>query len=124
VGTKAQAQTRPLWARGIEGHSALVTGAGRGLGRACALALSQAGARVIAFARSAGIDPELPVIAATMGASLGFLLPVSTPCNAIVYGTGRVPLRAMMRHGLVLDAVGVVVIVAVVGMLGPLVIGR
>jgi len=53
VGTKAQAQTRPLWARGIEGHSALVTGAGRGLGRACALALSQAGARVIAVARSA-----------------------------------------------------------------------
>jgi len=79
---------------------------------------------VIAFARSAGIDPVLPVIAATMGASLGFLLPVSTPCNAIVYGTGRVPLRAMMRHGLVLDVVGIVTIVAVVAGLGPLVLGR
>ena len=44
---------RPLWARGIAGHVALVTGAGRGLGRACALALSEAGARVIAVSRTA-----------------------------------------------------------------------
>ena len=43
----------PVWARGIEGHVALVTGAGRGLGRACALALSGAGARVIAVSRTA-----------------------------------------------------------------------
>lgn len=79
---------------------------------------------VIAFARSAGIDPTLPVVAATMGASLGFLLPVSTPCNAMVYGTGRVPLAVMRRHGVLLDVVGVVTIVAVVAGLGPLVVGR
>lgn len=42
----------PIWAQGIEGQVALVTGAGRGLGRACALALSQAGARVVAIART------------------------------------------------------------------------
>lgn len=44
---------RPVWTRGIEGQVALVTGAGRGLGRACALALSEAGARVIAVSRTA-----------------------------------------------------------------------
>jgi sodium-dependent dicarboxylate transporter 2/3/5 len=79
---------------------------------------------VIAFARSAGIDPTLPVIAATMGASLGFLLPVSTPCNAMGYGTGRVPLAAVMLHGILLDVVGVAIIVAVVAGFGPLVVGR
>jgi sodium-dependent dicarboxylate transporter 2/3/5 len=78
---------------------------------------------VIAFANAAGIDPALPVVASTMGASLGFLLPVSTPCNAMVYGTGRVPLRVMMRHGILLDVAGIVTIVAVVGLLGPLVLG-
>ena len=44
---------RPVWARGIDGHVALVTGAGRGLGRACAIALSAAGARIIAISRTA-----------------------------------------------------------------------
>ena len=43
---------RPVWARGIEGQVALVTGAGRGLGRACALALSRVGARVFAVSRT------------------------------------------------------------------------
>ena len=47
-----ESNAAPVWARGIEGHVALVTGAGRGLGRACALALSEAGARVVAVART------------------------------------------------------------------------
>jgi len=78
---------------------------------------------VIAFARSAGIDPVVPAIGATLGASLGFMLPVSTPCNAIVYGSGRIPLTAMMRHGLLLDVVGIIVIVTVLGTLGPSILG-
>jgi sodium-dependent dicarboxylate transporter 2/3/5 len=78
---------------------------------------------VIAFARSAGIDPVLPAIGATMGASLGFMLPVSTPCNLIVYGSNRISLTMMMRYGVVLDVVGVVVIVVVVAVLGPAVLG-
>jgi len=79
---------------------------------------------VIAFARSAGIDPVVPALGATMGASLGFMLPVSTPTNAIVYGSGRIPLTAMIRHGILLDIVGVVAIVVIVGTLGPLAVGR
>ncbi len=79
---------------------------------------------VIAFARSSGVDPVLPAIGATMGASLGFMMPVSTPCNAIVYGSGRIPLRTMMRHGLLLDLIGIVAIVALVALLGPVVLSH
>ena len=52
--TESQSPSRglPQWAAGLDGHIALVTGAGRGLGRACALALSAAGAQVIAVART------------------------------------------------------------------------
>jgi len=52
-------------------------------------------------------------LAATFAASLGFMMPVSSPCNAIVYGTGRIPLRAMMAGGVILDLVGLAVIVTV-----------
>jgi sodium-dependent dicarboxylate transporter 2/3/5 len=74
---------------------------------------------VIAVSQAAGADPLAPALGATMGASLGFMLPVSTPCNAIVYGSGRVPLSTMMRHGLMLDVVGVIVVAAGVWLLVP-----
>ena len=75
---------------------------------------------VIAVARATGLDPLEPALGATFGASLGFMLPVSTPCNAIVYGSGYVPLGRMIRYGALLDVVGVVVIVGLVRLMAPL----
>ena len=68
----------------------------------------------IAIGISSGSDPFAPALAATMAASLGFMMPVSTPCNAIVYGSGRVPLISMMRAGIILDLIGVIVVTVVV----------
>jgi sodium-dependent dicarboxylate transporter 2/3/5 len=67
---------------------------------------------VIALGQAVGGDVPVAALAATFAASLGFMMPVSTPCNAIVYGSGRIPLRAMMAGGAVLDLFGAVVIVA------------
>ena len=76
---------------------------------------------VISIANAAGVDPVVPAMGATMGASLGFMLPVSTPCNAIVYGSGYIPLKKMIRYGIVVDIVGVVVIITLVKILLPLI---
>ena len=76
---------------------------------------------VISIALAQGVDPLIPALGATMAASLGFMLPVSTPCNAIVYGSGYVPLMRMVRYGLILDVIGIVVITGAVWLLGPLV---
>ena len=76
---------------------------------------------VITMAQAAGVDPLEPALGATFGCSLGFMLPVSTPCNAIVYGSGLVPLGRMIRYGALLDVAGTIVIVAVVKLLGALV---
>lgn len=73
----------------------------------------------IAVAQAAGVDPLQPAIASCLGCSLGFMLPVSTPPNALAYGTGAVPLLRMVRHGLWLDLVGCVVVVACVLTLAP-----
>lgn len=65
---------------------------------------------VIPIAVAAGIDPTLPAVAAVFGASMGFMMPVSTPPNAIVYGSGMVPIFRMFRTGLVFDIIAIVVI--------------
>ena len=75
---------------------------------------------VIAIAESAGVSPVPPALGACLGASLGFALPVSTPPNAIVYGTGLVPIRSMVRVGLLYDLVGAVLIWLVLRLLCPL----
>jgi sodium-dependent dicarboxylate transporter 2/3/5 len=72
----------------------------------------------IAVAQASGIDPTQPALGATLGASMGFMMPISTPPNAIVYSSGHVPITAMMRHGIVLDVAGFAAIVLVVSLLG------
>ena len=67
---------------------------------------------VIALGQAAGCDPLPAALAATFASSLGFMMPVSTPCNAIVYGSGRVPLRSMMHAGILLDLAGTVLVTA------------
>jgi solute carrier family 13 (sodium-dependent dicarboxylate transporter), member 2/3/5 len=74
----------------------------------------------IAVSQAAGVRPIEPVLGATLGASMGFMMPVSTAPNAIVYSSGYVPIGQMMRHGLFLDIVAFVVIVATVTIMGPI----
>jgi solute carrier family 13 (sodium-dependent dicarboxylate transporter), member 2/3/5 len=64
----------------------------------------------IAVAQASGVDPVIPALATTLGASMGFMMPISTPPNAIVYSSGHVPINVMMRYGFALDLVGFLLI--------------
>jgi sodium-dependent dicarboxylate transporter 2/3/5 len=64
----------------------------------------------IAAAQAAGVSPIPPAVAMALGSSMAFMLPVSTPPNAIVYSSGRVPITAMMRHGALLDAASMLLV--------------
>jgi sodium-dependent dicarboxylate transporter 2/3/5 len=55
--------------------------------------------------------PGNALSAATLAASFGFMLPVSTPQNAIVYGSGVVPITKTIRSGLSCDVLGAILIV-------------
>lgn len=57
------------------------------------------------------IDPLLLMIPATLAASLGFMLPVATAPNTIVFGTGRLTVNNMMKAGFLLDLSGIALIV-------------
>jgi sodium-dependent dicarboxylate transporter 2/3/5 len=65
------------------------------------------------LAIGAGLDPVPLVLAACFAASCGFMLPVATPPNAIVYGTGRVSAGQMARAGFLLNLLGILFITAV-----------
>ena len=69
---------------------------------------------VIPLCTAIGVDPFVPALAATFAASFGFMLPVSTPQNAIVYGSGTVPIIRMIRTGLVFDIIGALLIIGIV----------
>lgn len=60
---------------------------------------------IFALALGSGQAPERYVFASTLAASCGFMLPVATPPNAIVYGSGKIPQRAMIRVGLALNLI-------------------
>jgi sodium-dependent dicarboxylate transporter 2/3/5 len=64
----------------------------------------------IAMALAAGVDPVLPALGATFGASFGFMMPVSTAPNAIVHGTGMVPIPKMIKTGGLFDLCGLLVL--------------
>jgi sodium-dependent dicarboxylate transporter 2/3/5 len=76
---------------------------------------------LISVSQAAGLNPIPPAIGATIAASYAFMLPVSTPPNAIVYGSGLVPITKMLRVGSLLNLTGGVVIWAGLRILLPLV---
>lgn len=74
----------------------------------------------IAAAVELGVSPIPPALAVGLGASSGFMLPIASAPNAIVYGTGRVPLTAMLRAGLTLDLIAIAAIFLALRILCPL----
>lgn len=72
-----------------------------------------------AAAVSADIEPALLMVPAAMSASCAFMLPVATAPNAVIFGTGRVPIRSMVAEGFALNLGGALVISGLMWLLLP-----
>ena len=70
-----------------------------------------------------GADPMTLLIPAAFAATCAFMLPVGTPPNAIVFGTGAVTIAQMARGGFVLNIVGIMLITGACYLLGGLALG-
>jgi solute carrier family 13 (sodium-dependent dicarboxylate transporter), member 2/3/5 len=75
---------------------------------------------VIGAAEQLGVSPIPPALGAGLGASCGFMLPVAAGSNALVYGTGQISARAMVRVGARIDALACVMIFVLLYLLSPL----
>ena len=78
---------------------------------------------VITIAVGTGIDPTTLVLSAAIAASLAFTLPVATPPNALVYGTGYIKVRQMAKAGLILDLIAWLLTVVILYVIGDYVFG-
>lgn len=78
---------------------------------------------VISIALKTGADPVTVTVATAIAASMAFMMPVATPPNALVFGTGYVRLKEMVRAGVVMDLAGWIVTVFVVLVLAGRLLG-
>ncbi|MCH4984548.1 SLC13 family permease [Macrococcus sp. PK] len=76
-----------------------------------------------ALALAINVHPLALMIPAAMGANCAFMLPVGTPPNAIVFGTGKISIREMATTGFWLNIIACVIIVIAVYLIVPYVFG-
>jgi len=69
---------------------------------------------VISIAFSTGKDPVALALSAGIAVSLAFMLPVATPPNALVYGTGYIKIADMVRIGFILEILGRIFVIATI----------
>jgi sodium-dependent dicarboxylate transporter 2/3/5 len=65
-----------------------------------------------AMAPALGLDPKMLVVVCAIAASSAYMMPVGTPPNAIVFGTGLIRMPQMVKAGFVLNVAGILVIAA------------
>ncbi|RMG42707.1 MAG: DASS family sodium-coupled anion symporter [Candidatus Dadabacteria bacterium] len=75
---------------------------------------------VVLLGSAAGIDQPLmaAVLALCLGTSYAFMFPVATPPNAIVFGTGEIRLKDMLKTGFVINVVGIILLIVFFYLLG------
>lgn len=73
---------------------------------------------VFGIAESTGMDVTYLAIPVTLAASCAFMMPISTPPNAVVFASGHIKVGQMMRAGIWVNLLSALIIVAVIQLLG------
>jgi sodium-dependent dicarboxylate transporter 2/3/5 len=70
-----------------------------------------------------GLDPRILMIPATLSASCAFMMPIASPTQAIVFGSGHVKIKQMIKAGLLFNLLGVFIVTALFYLLAKFVFG-
>jgi len=76
-----------------------------------------------ALAPALSLHPAPPMLAAALGASCGFMMPAGTGPNAIVFGTGRIPIRTFVARGFWVDLLCIGVLALYLRYVAPALLG-
>lgn len=78
----------------------------------------------VSLSSSISIDPLLLMVPLTIATSFGFIMPVGTPPNAIVFGSGYVTAPKMAKAGFPLDVIGIIMVTLLSTVMVPLIWGK
>jgi len=70
-----------------------------------------------------GIDPRYLMIPATLSASCAFMMPVASPTQAIIFGSGHVKIKQMIKAGVLFNILGIIIVTSVFFLLSKYVFG-
>ena len=75
---------------------------------------------VLSIAAASGLNPIPPALAVAFGCGVPYMLPIATPPNAIVYGSGMVPITSMIKLGFVMCVAGFICMFGLLRLMLPL----
>jgi len=70
-----------------------------------------------------GLDPRILMIPATLSASCAFMMPIASPTQAIVFGSGHVKIKQMIRAGILFNLLGIIIVPGIFYLLAKFVFG-
>ena len=73
---------------------------------------------VASVAKAIDINPLLLMLSVTLSASMAFMMPIATPPNAIVFASGKLRIRDMIKTGIIINLVAIVLITLLVWFVG------
>lgn len=68
---------------------------------------------IFGISKSLDVNPILLALPVTFSASIGFMFPIATPPNAIVFSSGYIRMKDMVKAGVLLDIFSIVIILVV-----------
>jgi len=76
---------------------------------------------LVSMASAIGVHPYLLLLGATVAASCAFMLPVATPPNAVVFGSGYLEIPDMVKKGFWMNILSIVLLTAIIYFVLPLI---
>lgn len=76
---------------------------------------------LVALAAVLNIHPYILLVSATLAASCAFMLPVATPPNAVVFGSGYLKIEDMVKKGIWMNVISIILVTLIVYFVLPLI---
>ena len=76
---------------------------------------------LVSLASAIGVHPYLLLLGATVAASCAFMLPVATPPNAVVFGSGYLKMEDMVRKGFWMNIISIILLTLIIYFVLPLI---